>query len=60
MSATKSKFRARKIIFDVSNPEQDNPILVRAVVKAGGHIVSISEVRRTLEEIYLKVMGETA
>ncbi|MFQ6074619.1 MAG: ATP-binding cassette domain-containing protein [Candidatus Bathyarchaeia archaeon] len=47
-----------KIRFKVANPERNNPIVVDAVVKAGGRIMSLSEVKRTLEDIYLEIMGE--
>ena len=47
-----------KIVLKVADPEHDNPIVVDAVVKAGGRIVSLSEVKRTLEDIYLEIMGE--
>jgi hypothetical protein len=29
-------------------------------VKAGGRIISLSEVKRTLEDIYLEIIGEKA
>jgi len=49
-----------KIVFKVADPKHDNPIVVDAVVKAGGRIISLSEVKRTLEEIYMEIIGEKA
>ncbi|MFX0097647.1 MAG: ATP-binding cassette domain-containing protein [Candidatus Hodarchaeota archaeon] len=46
------------IFFEVENPVETNPIIVSEVVKAGGQIIAFEEVRRSLEEIYLKIMGE--
>jgi len=48
----------KRVTFNVSDPERDNPVIVKAVIEAGGHVVSLSEVRRTLKDIYLKIIGE--
>ncbi|MFX0068557.1 MAG: ATP-binding cassette domain-containing protein [Promethearchaeota archaeon] len=45
------------IFFEVENPLETNPIIVNNVVEAGGQIVAFEEVKRSLEEIYLKIMG---
>jgi len=54
----KIEVKGNSVIFSVSNPEHDNPIIAKKVIDAGGHIVSLSEIKRTLEEIYLKIIGE--
>ena len=47
-----------KLILDVDNPEKDNPQLVRAIVKAGGNVQFVTELRSTLEDVYLKLIRE--
>jgi len=46
------------VTLSVSSPEQDNPDLVRALVKAGADVQFISESSRSLEEVYFNIMGE--
>lgn len=45
------------VFFEVENPTEANPVIASAVVRAGGQIIAFEEVRRSLEEIYLKIMG---
>jgi len=45
-----------KIILDMDNPEKDNPQLVRTIVAAGGNIQYVTELRSTLEDVYLKLV----
>ncbi|HLN45287.1 MAG TPA: ABC transporter ATP-binding protein [Candidatus Sulfotelmatobacter sp.] len=47
-----------KLIIDLDNPEKDNPQLVRAVVNAGGNIQYVTELRSSLEDVYLKLIRE--
>jgi ABC-2 type transport system ATP-binding protein len=42
----------------VGKPERDNPELVKAIVAAGGDIQFVSGVVPSLEETYLKLLGE--
>jgi ABC-2 type transport system ATP-binding protein len=49
-----------KLILDMDNPERDNPALVRAVVGAGGNIQYVTELRSTLEDVYLKLIREVS
>ncbi|HEY3272888.1 MAG TPA: ATP-binding cassette domain-containing protein [Methanocella sp.] len=45
------------IRLSVNSPEQDNPELVRALVRAGADVLSVTESSRSLEEVYFSVMG---
>jgi ABC-2 type transport system ATP-binding protein len=45
-----------KLILDIDDPEKDNPQLVRAIVAAGGNIQYVTELRSTLEDVYLKLV----
>ncbi len=47
-----------KLILDIDNPEKDNPEVVRAIVGAGGSIQYVTELRSTLEDVYLKLIRE--
>jgi ABC-2 type transport system ATP-binding protein len=47
-----------KLILDMDDPEKDNPQLVRTIVSAGGDIQYVTEERSTLEDVYLKLVGE--
>ena len=42
----------------VDKPERDNPRLVRAVVAAGGEVQFVSGAAPSLEDTYLKLLGE--
>jgi ABC-2 type transport system ATP-binding protein len=42
----------------VADPERDNPGLVRAIVDAGGQVQFVTESAPSLEEIYLKLIGD--
>ncbi len=49
-----------KLILDIDNPEEDNPEVVRAIVEAGGRIRYVTELRSTLEDVYLKLIREAS
>lgn len=47
-----------KLILEIDNPEKDNPAVVRTIVEAGGDIQYVTELRSTLEDVYLKLIRE--
>ena len=49
-----------KLILDIDSPEQDNPAVIRAIVQAGGNIQYVTELRSTLEDVYLKLIREAS
>ncbi len=49
-----------KLVLDIDNPEKDNPELIRAIVQAGGNIQYVTELRSTLEDVYLKLIREAS
>jgi ABC-2 type transport system ATP-binding protein len=49
-----------KLILEIDNPERDNPEVVRAIVNAGGNIQYVTELRSTLEDVYLKLIREAS
>ncbi len=47
-----------KLVLELENPEVDNPQVVKAVVLAGGNVQYVTELRSTLEDVYLKLIRE--
>ena len=44
------------MIVDVDDPDKENPAIVSAVVRAGGEVRFVTELRPTLEDIYLRLV----
>ncbi len=53
-----SKAIDNKLIVGLDEPEQQNPILVRALVEAGADIRFVGELRHSLEDVYLQLVGQ--
>lgn len=49
--------RDNKLVVALDDPERNNPELIRALVDAGADIQFVGELRRSLEEIYLRLVG---
>ncbi len=47
-----------QLILDLDEPERDNPEVVRTIVEAGGRVQYVTELRSTLEDVYLKMIKE--
>lgn len=47
-----------KLIIEVVNPEKENPIIVDAIVDAGGQVQYVTKLSPTLEDAYLKFVRE--
>jgi len=45
------------LIVDVADPKRDNPAIVSKLVSLGADIAYVEDVKRSLEEIYLKLIG---
>ena len=43
----------------LEEPERDNPRLIRALVEAGAEIQFVGELRRTLEDVYLRLVEQS-
>jgi ABC-2 type transport system ATP-binding protein len=48
-----------KLILDLNDPEKDNPAIVKAIVNADGNVQFVTELRSTLEDVYLKLIRGT-
>jgi ABC-2 type transport system ATP-binding protein len=49
-----------EIMFDVVEPDKENWVVVEAVVLAGGHVNAVNLVGSSLEDVYLKIVRESA
>jgi ABC-2 type transport system ATP-binding protein len=47
-----------KLTVALGNPEEENPHLVRAIVQAGGEVQFVTELKHSLEEVYLTLIKE--
>jgi ABC-2 type transport system ATP-binding protein len=47
-----------RIRYRTANPAQTNPLLVRRLTSLGLGVISLQEVSQSLEEVYLRVVGE--
>ncbi len=47
-----------RLTIDVTDPEKENVAIVDALVRAGGHVQSVTVVGSTLEDAYLKLVRE--
>jgi ABC-2 type transport system ATP-binding protein len=47
----------RKLLITLDDPEASNPDVIRALVQAGGDIQFVGELRQSLEDVYLRLMG---
>jgi ABC-2 type transport system ATP-binding protein len=45
-----------RLVVDVADPDADNPAIVEAVVRAGGEVRFVTELRPTLEDVYLRLV----
>ena len=45
------------LLVDVSSPDEANPAIVSALAKQGGEVLAVGELRRGLEDVYLKLLG---
>ena len=49
----------RRLVVGLEEPERDNPRLIRALVEAGAEIQFVGELRRTLEDVYLRLVEQS-
>jgi ABC-type multidrug transport system ATPase subunit len=47
-----------RLVLELTDPEHNRPELVKAIVEAGGRVMSVNEKRYPLEEVYLKLIRE--
>lgn len=47
-----------KLVVEIEDPEEYNPLIIRALVETGAEIQFVGEVRRSLEDVYLDLVNE--
>lgn len=47
----------QKLVVTLEDPEAQNPALVQALVQAGAEVQFVGELRRSLEDVYLQLVG---
>jgi ABC-2 type transport system ATP-binding protein len=47
-----------KLTIELENPYKENPIIIRAIVEAGGNVLSVLVTSSSLEDAYLKLVRE--
>lgn len=47
-----------KLVVKLDEPDEQNPAIIRALVGAGADIRFVGELRRSLEDVYLQLIGE--
>lgn len=47
------------LMISLDKPEEQNPALVRAVLRAGGEIQYLSEFKHSLEDVYFSLVGDS-
>jgi ABC-2 type transport system ATP-binding protein len=45
-----------KLVITIDDPEAQNPVLIRKLVEAGADVQFVGEMRRSLEDVYLRLM----
>jgi len=53
-----SEYNESRLLFRVKRPDETNPLLLEQLVKAQAPAMTLQEVPRSLEQVYLKVMEE--
>jgi ABC-2 type transport system ATP-binding protein len=48
-----------KLLIDVTDPDQENPIMINAITSSGGQVREVTQVVPTLEDVYLQIVKET-
>lgn len=46
-----------KLVVSLKNPEESNPVIIRALVTAGAQVQFVGVIRHSLEQIYLEMVG---
>jgi hypothetical protein len=46
-----------RILVDLDDPEIRNPVIVERLTRAGAKIEYVTELKRSLEDVYMKLIG---
>lgn len=51
-----SEITDKSLVIDVSDPEKENSAILKAIEASGGHVLFITEIGSSLEDVYLKLV----
>jgi ABC-2 type transport system ATP-binding protein len=52
------KLKRNMIQYETEKPDESNPLIVQRIVESGGKILTLQEEKKTLEDIYMKIVGQ--
>ena len=52
-----TQIEENRLLLGLDNPEESNPLIVKALVDAGVEVQFVSEVRHSLEDVYLSLIN---
>ncbi len=55
--ATNVRTEEGRLLVDLDDPELRNPVIIDQLTRAGARIEYVTELKRTLEEVYMKLLG---
>jgi ABC-2 type transport system ATP-binding protein len=58
MGGYKYEVDGKDVLFKVKDPEKENPEIVSRLAKTGAKIIYVKEEKHSLEDVYLKIIGE--
>jgi len=58
-SVTEARLVDQKIVLTITDPEANNPELIRMLVNEGADVQFVGELRRSLEDVYLELVKES-
>jgi ABC-2 type transport system ATP-binding protein len=58
--ASKVREEDGKMLVDLDDPDKRNPIIIEALSRAGAKIEYVTELKRSLEDVYMKLIGGDA
>jgi ABC-2 type transport system ATP-binding protein len=52
----KTSIEGSSLVIDVDDPDKENPKIIESIVKAGGQILFVNDLRPSMEDVYLKLV----
>jgi ABC-2 type transport system ATP-binding protein len=56
LGTRKVEVKGNALLIEVSDPDRENPDIVGAIIAAGGRVQAVTEIRPSLEDVYLKLV----
>jgi ABC-2 type transport system ATP-binding protein len=52
------KIARNTVRYETSKPNEANPLIIQKILGLGGKVVTLQEERKTLEDVYMKIIGQ--